>query len=208
METYTTNIRIRFGLRVNVSDELKERISRLRFSPLFLNILKQCSLLETSGSQIILENNIINQSYKTMKKKKLLNRILQNTACPTGFWGRIILRGMNRFHAPLSEWAMGMVEWEPAWTVLDIGCGGGANVTRLLKLCHKGTVHGIDISKESVAFASKHNRRWINTRCFIKQGNVCCLPYDDGQFEAVTSFETVYFWQDVPAALNEVKRVL
>lgn len=35
METYTTNIRIRFGLRVNVSDELKERISRLEFSPLF-----------------------------------------------------------------------------------------------------------------------------------------------------------------------------
>lgn len=43
-----------------------------------------------------------------MKEKNLLNRILQNTACPTGFWGRIILRGMNRFHAPLAEWA---VEW-------------------------------------------------------------------------------------------------
>ena len=40
-----------------------------------------------------------------MKEKNLLNRILQNTACPTGFWGRIILRGMNRFHAPLAEWA-------------------------------------------------------------------------------------------------------
>lgn len=143
-----------------------------------------------------------------MKEKNLLNRILQNTACPTGFWGRIILRGMNRFHAPLAEWAVEMVEWEPAWSVLDVGCGGGANLTRLLKLCHKGTVHGIDISKESVAFANKRNRRWIDTRCFIKQGNVCCMPYDDGQFEAVTAFETIYFWQDVPAAFNEVKRVL
>ena len=60
-----------------------------------------------------------------MKEKNLLNRILQNTACPTGFWGRIILRGMNRFHAPLAEWAVEMVEWEPAWSVLDVGCGGG-----------------------------------------------------------------------------------
>lgn len=33
METYTTHIR--FRLRVNDSGELKERISRLRFSPLF-----------------------------------------------------------------------------------------------------------------------------------------------------------------------------
>lgn len=56
-----------------------------------------------------------------MKEKNLLNRILQNTACPTGFWGRIILRGMNRFHAPLAEWAVEMVEWEPAWSVLDVG---------------------------------------------------------------------------------------
>lgn len=43
METYTTYIR--FRLRVNDSGKLKERISRLEFSPLFLNVLKQCSLL-------------------------------------------------------------------------------------------------------------------------------------------------------------------
>lgn len=145
----------------------------------------------TLGSQILLKNNIINQSYKNNEKKNLLNRILQNTTCPTGFCGRIILRGMNLFRAPLSEWAMGRVSWNSTWSVLDIGCGRGANVTRLLNLCHKGTVYGIDISKESVVFASKRNRRWIDTHCFIKQGNVYCLPYDDGQFEAVTAFETI-----------------
>ena len=34
-----------------------------------------------------------------MRNKHLLNSILQNTSCPKGFWGRMILWGMNRFHA-------------------------------------------------------------------------------------------------------------
>ena len=38
-----------------------------------------------------------------MRNKHLLNSILQNTSCPKGFWGRMILWGMNRFHASRSE---------------------------------------------------------------------------------------------------------
>lgn len=141
-------------------------------------------------------------------KKSLLDSILQNTAHPEGFWGRMILRGMNRFHASLAAWAMHLVEWQPQWTVLDIGCGGGANIARLLDLCPEGTVHGIDISEESVAFARKRNKRWLEKRCFIGQGDVLQLPYKEAQFDAVTAFETIYFWQNLPVAFAEVKRVL
>lgn len=141
-------------------------------------------------------------------RKSLIDRVLQNTACPKGFWGRMILRGMNRFHATLAEWAMHLVEWNPEWTVLDIGCGGGANIVRLLELCPKGTVHGIDMSEESVAFARRRNKRWLEKRCFIGQGNVLQLPYNDAQFDAVTAFETIYFWQNLSVAFAEVRRVL
>lgn len=143
-----------------------------------------------------------------MSKKSFLNRILQNTRHPEGFWGRMMLRSMNILHAPLAEWAMRMVEWQPGWTVLDVGCGGGANIARMLELCPDGKVHGVDISEESVLFACKRNRRWTGSRCFIRQGDVCRLPYDGGQFDVVTAFETVYFWQDLPTSFGEVRRVL
>lgn len=65
-----------------------------------------------------------------MRKKNFLNKVLQNTSCPQGFWGRMILRGMNRFHASLANRGMMQVEWQPEWNVLDIGCGGGANLKR------------------------------------------------------------------------------
>lgn len=55
-----------------------------------------------------------------MRNKHLLNSILQNTSCPKGFWGRMILWGMNRFHASLARRGMKQVNWQPQWTVLDI----------------------------------------------------------------------------------------
>jgi len=129
-----------------------------------------------------------------MRNKHLLNSILQNTSCPKGFWGRMILWGMNRFHASLAR--------------RGIGCGGGANLNRLLKQCPQGKVYGIDLSEESVVFASKYNVKELNKRCFIQQGSVCSLPYKDGTFDAVTAFETVYFWSPIEIALAEVVRVL
>ena len=129
-----------------------------------------------------------------MKKNSFLNDILQNTSCPQGFWGRMILRGMNCFHASLARRGMKQVDWRPEWNVLDIGCGGGANVKRLLKLCPQGKIYGMDLSEESVAFARRHNAEELDRRCFIRQGDVCSLPYGDGAFDAVTAFETVYFW--------------
>ena len=41
-----------------------------------------------------------------MRKKNFLNKVLQNTSCPQGFWGRMILRGMNCFHASLANRGM------------------------------------------------------------------------------------------------------
>ena len=43
-----------------------------------------------------------------MFKQSFINKILQNTRKPEGFWGRIILRGMNKGHAPLAKWGMSL----------------------------------------------------------------------------------------------------
>lgn len=45
-----------------------------------------------------------------MAKKSFINKILQNTRKPEGFFGRLVLRGMNRGHASLARWGMGCME--------------------------------------------------------------------------------------------------
>lgn len=140
--------------------------------------------------------------------KSLLNRFLQHTRLPRGLAGRLVLRGMNCGHARMAEWGLSFVAWGADWRVLDVGCGGGANLRRLLRLCPHGRVWGIDCSEESVAFARRVNHRELERRCFVEQGSAGALPYADAAFDAVTAFETVYFWPDLPQAFAEVKRVL
>ena len=141
-----------------------------------------------------------------MKHKSLFHRLLQNTRRPEGFLGRIILRSMNRGHAPLIAWGLTHLSWQPDWTVLDIGCGGGAALAEILRRCPQGKAYGVDASPESVAFARKTNRTDLDTRCFIRQGTAGHLPFGSDAFDAATAFETVYFWEDLPAAFADTCR--
>ncbi|MBQ9668266.1 MAG: class I SAM-dependent methyltransferase [Prevotella sp.] len=137
-----------------------------------------------------------------------LSKFWNTNARPEGWMGRLALRMMNLTHTPMALWNLSLIDFQPDWTVLDIGCGGGKNIARMLKRCPEGKVYGVDYSEESVAYSIKNNRRHIGTRCFIQQGNVMELPYEDAKFDLVTAYETVYFWPDLPKAFAEVFRVL
>ena len=97
----------------------------------------------------------------------------------------------------------------PGCHVLDCGCGGGANIKTLLKLCPNGKVQGIDYSAVSVEKARKVNARAIAAgRCAVQQASVTELPFKAEQFDVVTAFETVYFWPELAQNFREVYRVL
>ncbi len=92
--------------------------------------------------------------------------------------------------------------------ILDVGCGGGANIAKMLKDVSGSVVDGLDYSAESVAFSKKTNADYLGKRCTIHQGDVSSLPYSDHSLDYVTAFETIYFWPVPDAAFKEIKRVL
>lgn len=143
-----------------------------------------------------------------MGQSSFLDRLLQQTRFPAGFWGRFMLRGMNHGHAPLHRWGFSFLPWQRSWKVLDIGCGDGAVLKRILERCPEGMACGVDLSPESVAFARRRNRRELGARCFVEQGSAEHLPCASETFDAAVAFETVYFWPDLPRAFTEVARVL
>ena len=133
----------------------------------------------------------------------------ENTRRPDGFGGRVMVGMMNLCHRPLSSWGLRFVDIADDAAVLDCGCGGGANIARLLKKCPDGVVKGIDYSPVSVEKAQKVNRQAIREgRCTILQGSVADMIFAADWFDAVTAFETVYFWPDLSACFREVYRVL
>lgn len=57
--------------------------------------------------------------------------------------------------------------------VLDIGCGGGANLAQFLKLCPQGSVCGIDFSAESVATSLRKNAGAVARRALRSAAGGC-----------------------------------
>lgn len=138
----------------------------------------------------------------------LLKSFFSQCACPKGSLGRVMLSFMNYTHAPLTNWGLKLVNVRDGWTMLDVGCGGGSTIRRLLKRSKGAQVYGIDISEESVAKAKQVNAAVLDKQVFVCQGSAEKLPYEDGKFDLVTAVETVYFWPHLPDCLQEVRRVL
>ena len=133
----------------------------------------------------------------------------QNTCKPEGFWGARMVELMNAGHTFVSAWGLSHLELPADAACLDIGCGGGVNVKRLLKKNPRGTVVGIDYSEVSVEKSKRCNRAAIHAQCCqILHGNVMALPFSDAAFDAATAFETIYFWPDLAQAFAQVQRVL
>jgi len=106
----------------------------------------------------------------------LIKRLFTNCACPQGRMGRAMLKFMNLCHAPLTNWGLKHIDIQDGWTMLDIGCGGGATLQRLLKRSKGAQVYGIDISEESVAKAKKVNAKVLDKQVFVTQGSAEMLP--------------------------------
>lgn len=133
----------------------------------------------------------------------------ENTRRPEGFGGKLMVSMMNLGHGALAKWGLQHLEVPEGAAVLDCGCGGGANIKKLLEKAAQGSVKGIDYSEVSVEKSRSLNASAISAgRCEIMQANVAQLPFEDNSFDLVTAFETVYFWPELPACFREVGRVL
>lgn len=133
----------------------------------------------------------------------------QNTCKPKGIGGKIMVHMMNTGHSSMAEWGFAHMEIQSDNVCLDIGCGGGANVRKLLEKSPYGRVVGIDHSEISVEKSKKINKAGIESkRCEILQGDVMKLPFRGETFDVITAFETIYFWPDISEAFKKVYKIL
>ncbi len=129
---------------------------------------------------------------------------------PRGFWGKRIIKKMNGpHHAELPEWVFADFAIPDKCRILDVGCGGGANIRRMLELNPTVKVTGIDSSTLAMNEAIEENYRDIvDKRCLILGGNATQMPLAKESFNLITAFETVYFWSSLALGVKEMFRLL
>ena len=137
------------------------------------------------------------------------HKLVENAEKPDGFWGKLMIRSMNKGHSELTDWALCHVNIKSGDHVLDVGCGGGRTVSKLCEMVGNGKVYGIDYSDLCIKKAEKLNHK--NVLCGkvkLQKATVSALPFDSEKFDLVTAVETYYFWPDKLNDLREIWRVL
>ena len=138
-----------------------------------------------------------------------LRYLVNQVRNPRGLFGKMIAKRMNKGHAALAEWGLSNIRLKMDIDILDVGCGGGANIKNFAKVVTEGKVFGIDYSPASVEVSKEVNKDFINSgRVEIHHSSVSELPFDENTFDLVSGFEAYYFWPDLINDLKEIYRVL
>jgi SAM-dependent methyltransferase len=113
---------------------------------------------------------------------------------------------MERGHRPVGEQAIARMQVPQDALVLDIGCGSGWATRLLADYAAHGRITGIDISDEMVRVARESSATHSNVD--FKVASAEQLPFADNEFTHAFSMESLYYYENIPAALAEIQRVL
>lgn len=139
----------------------------------------------------------------------MLDFITKKFSKPEGRFSGLFLNLMNKGHKKAEIWALSKIEIKDDMCVLDVGCGGGFNLKNIATKLKIGQVFGVDYSKDCVEYSKKFNQEAVSDgRMQILEASVENLPFENGKFDIITAFETIYFWPDLRQNLKEIYRVL
>ena len=128
---------------------------------------------------------------------------------PTGFWGLILGRLMNKNNYPMYLDAYRLLTFEKGDHVLEIGFGNGAFINKIVDLIEPGIFSGIDISDTMIRAAKRRNKSLIETGMVeLIKAPAGQLPFADQSFDKVFTVNTIYFWENPEQVMQEIKRVL
>ncbi|MCI6989668.1 MAG: class I SAM-dependent methyltransferase [Campylobacter sp.] len=132
-----------------------------------------------------------------------------NVRYPVGDDGKKTLLHMNEVHNAGALWAIGNLKFsdETPLKILEIGCGGGANLLNFKSKFKSSKILGIDYSPTSVELSKQTASE------FIKSGDIEVKLMDVNKlnlsgFDLVSAFETIYFWDDIKTAFANIYNAL
>lgn len=130
-------------------------------------------------------------------------------ANPSGAVGVAVIERLNKSNDANYRGALARLDVSPNDRVLEIGCGNGHQVARILEAAEGITYVGVDISSTMVAEATASNAGAVRAgRAEFVVGNSAGLPFASAAFDRALSLNTIYFWPDPAVDLSELRRLL
>ena len=120
---------------------------------------------------------------------------------PSGRRARMVYSA-DDVHSFAWEPVLEVLQLTPDDLLLDVGCGGGVFLRRALQTGCRAV--GLDHSRDMVRLARQTTRGDAQ----IVHGSAEGLPFEDGEFTAISCLVAFFFFPDPVAVLREFRRVL
>jgi len=128
-------------------------------------------------------------------------------AKPTGFFGKILAKGMAQGHKEFYKNALKTINPKKDDKYLEIGFGSGIFIKKYMSDVSK--IAGIDYSEDMVKLASDINKKLVESgKAEFKQGYASSLPWADNEFTVVSAIEVFFFLNETEKTLKEIFRIL
>lgn len=137
------------------------------------------------------------------------NEVGRQLRKPEGEFGRTIGEEMNNSNETLYDLALSMLQLNDNDHILEIGFGNGKFFNKYLQANPSVIITGVDFSSLMCDEAAENNKKLISSgRLKIINSAFEEADIQPGAIDKIFTFNTVYFWEDVPAFLNKAKTVL
>ena len=122
---------------------------------------------------------------------------------------KIILR-MNESHKYIHNFARKYIDFSMCNTILDVGCGGGQNISDMVQLTKgKAKIYGIDYSEASIEHSRELNNEFIEKEIVsLKHISLIESDFKSNMFDLIVAFETVYFWDNIVENFKKIYDLL
>ncbi|MGN7784631.1 class I SAM-dependent methyltransferase [Niabella sp. 22666] len=127
---------------------------------------------------------------------------------PKGAGGIDVANMMNENNIGMTYHSINRLELHEGQKVLELGHGNGGHINYLLNQADRLQYTGLEMSELMMEEARKINRQWVENRqaaFFLYDGDQ--TSFNDNSFDKVFTVNTIYFWKNPVALLNEINRI-
>jgi len=109
----------------------------------------------------------------------------------------------------IDQWMLHLLNPQKGSVILDIGCGAGKQCFLFYKALEgDADITGGDMNPELLEKARQENAKIGNRIKFIDLNFNQRFPVNDNQYDLVTSCFAIYYSEDIPFTISEMRRVI
>lgn len=122
-------------------------------------------------------------------------------------WDAVEYSRCSSLQEAMGQEVLALLDLKGAERILDVGCGDGKITAEIAVRVPRGSVVGVDPSRDMISFAQSHHGPATTRNLQFQVGDARSLSFQS-EFDLVVSFNALHWIQDQEAALRSIRSAL